>query len=214
MLLLALLLAAAPDAGVPPTGPLPSAFARAVFSAEAIVEFEVPIAGDAKKKSVRLWAEGLAKAKPVRVVASRAGLETPPEATARPWEILSSCFHRAREKGESVKVLLVYSGGAYGLMPLATMGFAMSSTPGYAQLIEALAEASQWREERMRAVGAEQLWAAQRAALGSDNAYLRHLASEWLVQHEASALVDAAWGADGTPERSAKMHIAPTCAPP
>ncbi|MFO0599802.1 MAG: hypothetical protein U0228_31125 [Myxococcaceae bacterium] len=221
MLQVALLcLAAAPDAGAPdagpPTGPLPSAFAQTIFTADAIVEFEVPIDGDPKKKPVRLWAEGLARAKPTRVVATRALVDRPPEVKARPWEILNTCFHRAKEAGEKVKVLLVVGGSPleYSLLPMGTMGFGMSSTPGYSQLVAAIVEAYGWHEERMRAVGAEQLWLKQRAALVSDNGFLRHLAAEWLVQHEAGEVVDAAWGAPGTSERAAneaKANVAPNC---
>jgi hypothetical protein len=73
--------------------------------------------------------------------------------------------------------------------------------PAFARLAEAVTEAAQWNEERMRAVGAELLWERERRALKSDNPYLLQLAAAFLKSHEAADVVDQLWGAPGTPER-------------
>lgn len=208
-LVLAILLGAEP-----PTAPLPSAFARAVFEATAVLELDVPLDPSNSKSAVR-WADGLDKARPVGVLASRALMDPPERLAFKKWEVLRSCLALTNGR-RSVKVLLTLTGNppTPAIFPLATMGFAMDSTPGYAKLKEALVEAFGWHEERMRAVAADQLWAAQRKALVSDNPYLRHLAVEWLVQHEAEGVVDAVWGAPGTTERAqaeAASRIVPEC---
>lgn len=208
-LVLAILLGAEP-----PTTPLPSAFSRAVFEATAVLELELPL-DPANSKSAARWAEGLAKARPIAVLASRALMDTPERLAFKKWEVLRSCLALTNGK-RSVKVLLTLTGNppAPAIFPLATMGFAMDSTPGYAKLKEALVEAFGWHEERMRAVAADQLWAAQRKALVGDNPYLRHLAAEWLVQHDAAAVIDEVWGVAGTAERAqaeAASRIVPEC---
>jgi hypothetical protein len=208
-MLLALLLAAAPDAGA-----LPSAFAATVFTADALVEIEVPLK-DPMKKPARRWSEGLVNATPVRVVASRAALPTPPSLKAPQWEVPARCLVQATTTG-TVRALLVAHRDppGYSLLPLAGEGLGLASTAGYAQLVAAVVEVFHWHEERMRAVGAEQLWLAQKKALRSANPYLRHLAAGWLQQHDAAEVVDLAWGQPGTPERvanEAKAAIAPNC---
>lgn len=199
-----------------PLTPLPSALSRSVFEATAVLELEVPLDPSNAKTAVR-WADGLAQAKVVRLVASRTVMDVPERLDFKKWEVLRSCLGLTNGK-KSVRVLLAYGGNPprASLFPLATMGFAMNSTPGYAQLVDALTESFRWHEERMRAVGAEQLWQAQKQALVSDNPYLRHLAAEWLVQHDAASVVDALWGAPGTEERAkaeAASRIAPECKP-
>jgi hypothetical protein len=207
-MLLAILLGADPA-----PAPLPSAFARAVFESTAVLELEVPL--DASLKPTPRWAKGLEKAKPARIVASRAVVDLPEKLDFKKWDVLRSCLGLTNGR-KSVKVLLVQSGNppAWNIFSLATMGFAMESTPGYAQLVAAVSEAYGWHEERMRAVGADQLWQAERKALQSDNPYLRHLAAEFLVQHDAANVVDEVWGAPGTEQRAkseAASRIVPEC---
>ena len=115
-----------------------------------------------------------------------------------------------------VKLLVLLSGDPLVPKPLpqVSFGLGLETTPGYEQLKAALTESFGWHEERMRAVGADQLWRAQRKALTSDNLYLRHLAAEFLEQHGASDVVDAVWGAAGTEAREkmeATARIAPDC---
>ncbi|MFT3711504.1 MAG: hypothetical protein QM817_28040 [Archangium sp.] len=207
--MLAILLGA--DAG---SAPLPSAFSKVVFESAAVLEIEVPL--DASLKATPRWAKGLERAKPLRIIASRAVMDAPEKLDGfKKWEVLRSCLGLTNGRA-SVKVLVLQTGNppAWSLFPLATMGFAMESTPGYAQLVAAVSEAYGWHEERMRAVGADQLWQAERKALQSDNPYLRHLAAEFLIQHDAATVVDELWGAPGSEQREkseAASRIVPEC---
>ncbi|MFZ5439884.1 MAG: hypothetical protein ACOZQL_07730 [Myxococcota bacterium] len=202
MLTLALLALLGADAPLPP---LPSPFYKAVVEARAIVEVEVPLEGGGR--NAERWARGVAKAKVLRVVVSRAPDDAAPAKVPR-WEVLRSCLARAGQRTSLRALLPVDAEGKLALFPLSTLGFGLEAVAGYDALERALVEASRWREERMRAVPASQLWAAQRAALASDNVFLRHLAAEWLVQHDAADVVDAAWGAPGTPERAEREKAA------
>lgn len=201
---LAVLLGA--DAGSPPAL-LPSAFSKSVFEAHAVLEVEVPLDPQQLRSAIR-WDDGLRKARPIGLITSRVLMDAPEKVTLR-WEVMRSCLALTNGKS-SVRVLLVISGNppAPMIFPLATMGFAMESTPGYAKLKEALVEAFTWQG------GVASLWKAQKDALVSDNPYLRHLAVEWLVQHEASAVIDETWGAPGTEARvkaEAASRIVPEC---
>ena len=97
---------------------------------------------------------------------------------------------------------------------MTTLGFALETTPGYEDAKAAMVASFGWREERMRAVSAAQLWVEQKAALQSENPYLRHLAAEFLIQHDASDVVDEAWGARGTEAREKNeqaSRVVPRC---
>lgn len=208
MIVVALTVLLGAEAPSPPAL-LPSAFSKSVFEARAVLEIEVPL-DPTNPRSTARWADGIVKAKPLGLITSRT-LMDPPEKLKTSWEVLRSCLALTNGKS-SVKVLMVISGNppAPMIFPLATMGFAMESTPGYAKLKDALIEAFTWQ------AGVASLWKAQKQALISDNPYLRHLAVEWLVQHDASAVVDETWGAPGTEARvkaEAASRIVPECKP-
>lgn len=218
MLTLALMVLLSVDGGVDggvaaPTGPLPSAFFKSVSDAAAVLEIEVPLV-TTEKPTVR-WERGVPRAKVVGLVASRAPLDAPETVSVQAWPVIRSCLFKMDGR-KSVKAVLVLTGNPVrlGLLPLSTFGFGLESTPGYEAMKAAVVESFGWHEERMRAVGADQLWSAQRAALSSENVYLRHLAAEFLVQHDAGDVVDAAWGAVGTEEREKneqRSRVAPDC---
>lgn len=194
MLTLTLLGLLAADA---PLAPLPSALFKAVSEASALVEVEVPL--EPSGRPFERWAKGLAKAKVVGTLASRAPDDAP---TLVPrWEVLRSCLSRLGPR-TSVRVLLAVTDRKLVLLPMTTLGFGLETTPGYDAAKAALVASFGWHEERMRAVPPEQLWLEQRAALRSDNPYLRHLAAEFLIQHDAGDVVDEAWGARGTEARA------------
>jgi hypothetical protein len=196
-------------AAEPPLAPLPSALFKAVSEAAALVEVEVPL--EATGRPFERWAKGLAKAKVTATLASRAPDDAP---TAVPrWEVLRSCLARLGPR-TSVRVMLAVSDHRLVLLPMTTLGFALETTPGYADAKAAMVASFGWREERMRAVPPEQLWLEQRAALRSENAYLRHLAAEFLIQHDAGDVVDEAWGAQGTEARGKNEEassVVPRC---
>ncbi len=198
-----------------PLLPLPSQLYKAVSEAAGVLELEVPLISE--ERPTPRWEDGVKKAKVLGLIATRAPIDPPVGLSLKPWEIIRSCLHRMDGRS-SVKVLLLVAPGTGAPMvfPLSEFGFALESTKGYAPLKAALVESFTWHEERMRAVGAGQLWQAQRKALTSDNPYLRHLAAEFLAQHEAQDVVDTAWGLKGTPERQkneAASKVVPDCRP-
>lgn len=193
MLTVALLGVLAADA---PLAPLPSALFKAASEASALVEVEVPL--EPTGRPFERWARGLAKAKVVGTLASRAPDDAP--TTVPRWEVLRSCLAHLGPR-TSVKVMLAVREHKLVLLPMTTLGFALETTPGYEAAKAALVASFGWREERMRAGAPGQLWLEQKAALRSENPYLRHLAAEFLVQHDAAEVVDEAWGARGTEAR-------------
>ncbi len=76
-------------------------------------------------------------------------------------------------------------------------------SPGYDALAAALTRAGGWGDERAQAVDAAAMWQDQRAALAGDDPYLRVLARDFLLAHDAAAVLDEVWGPGGTPERAA-----------
>lgn len=193
--------------------PLPSALHRGAQEASALLELELPLITTERVEA--RWKRALGQPRVKALLASRVPMETPATVELRPFAVLRSCLRRTDHR-LSVKLLVFLAGQPPQpqVLPLATMGLGLESTPGYENLKAALVESFAWREERMRAVGAEQLWAPQRKALGSENPYLRHLAAEFLAQHEAAAVVDATWGPPGSDERKkneAMAEVLPDC---
>lgn len=133
-----------------------------------------------------------------------------PEGTQAPADLplpklgVSGC-----KVGASIEYVVPYVQDAKGhwkALPVARQakGRGTSCEPGYPKLVAALLEAGQWREERMRAVGAEQLWQPERKALHADDAWRRALAWQFLLTHGAAEVLDAEWGAPTTPARAAE----------
>ncbi len=194
--------------------PVPSALYRSTTDATALLELELPLITTDRVDA--RWKRALGQPPKVKaLLATRVPMEAPERVELLPFDVLRSCLRRT-DHHLSVKLLVFLAGQPprVKLIPLATMGLGLETTRGYEQLKAALVESFDWREERMRAVGAEQLWAPQKKALASDNPYLRHLAAEFLAQHEAAAAVDAVWGAPGSDERKkneAMAEVLPDC---
>ncbi len=193
--------------------PIPSGLYRASQEATALVELELPLI--TTERSDLRWQRAIKQPKVKALLASRAPMDVPESVELAPFDVLRSCL-RKTDHHLSVKFLVFLSGSPLEtkLLPQTTFGLGLQTTPGYEQLKAALIESFDWREERMRAVGAEQLWRMQRKALGSDNPYLRHLAAEFLEQHGATEVIDAEWGAPGSETRvknEAKAAVAPDC---
>lgn len=207
--LLVLTALAQTDAGAP----LPSALYRASQEAAALVELELPLI--TTERSDLRWQRALKQPKVKAMLAARAPMDAPESVELAPFEVMRSCLRRTDHR-LTVKVLVLMTGAPLQPKPLphSTFGLGLETTPGYEALKAALIESFDWREERMRAVGADQLWRAQRKALGSDNLYLRHLAAEFLVQHGAAEVLDEVWGAPGSEARvkhEATARVAPDC---
>ncbi len=186
--------------------------------AALVLEVEVSLGSPASKLDVAArLKKGLAKRTVTRVLFPPGG-PTPgqlpePALTLTPG---TPCFARAATSG-ALKAVVLYEETKRGWRALALPGQETgrftSLDDGYGRFIEALVEAKHWHEERMRAVGPELLWQRQKAALVSDSAYLRALARDFLVEHEAAEAVDKAWGAAGTPERAENEKNAELPAP-
>ena len=193
--------------------PVPSGLYRASQEAAALVELELPLI-TTERRDLR-WQRAIKQPKVKAMLASRAPMDAPETVELAPFDVIRSCLRKTDHR-LAVK-LLVFLGGSPlqpKLIPQTPFGLGLETTPGYEQLKAALIESFDWREERMRAVGAEHLWRAQRRAMASDNPYLRHLAVEFLVQHGASEVVDLEWGAPGSEARAkneATSTIAPDC---
>jgi len=113
----------------------------------------------------------------------------------------SPCLPLARKR-KQLKLIAFFDEGGRQLVGVEQdRGEGTDLDPAYPSLVAAVLEAKGWHEERMRAVGPEQLWQPQKKALGSDNPYLRRLAASFLQSHQAADEVDAAWGAPGSVER-------------
>lgn len=193
--------------------PLPSGLYRATQEAAALVELELPLI--TTERSDLRWLRALKQPKVKALLASRSPMEPPESVELAPAQVIRSCLRRTDHR-LTVKLLVLLSGSPprASPLPLLSFGLGLETTPGYEALKVALVESFDWHEERMRAVGAGQLWQAQRKALASKNPYLRHLASEFLVQHGASEVVDEVWGAPGSEARvknEATARVAPDC---
>lgn len=191
-----------PESGAPP---LPSALYRASTEASALIEVELPLI-TTERMELR-WRRALKEPKVKALLATRAPLDKPESVELPPFEVMRSCLRRTDNR-LTVK-LLVFMGGSPlkpTYVPFLSFGLGLETTPGYEQLKAALIESFSWAPDRTFAV--------QRKALNSENSYVRHLAAEWLVQHEASAVVDEVWGAPGSETRQkneATARVAPDC---
>lgn len=193
--------------------PLPSGLYRASQEASALVELELPLI--TTERSDLRWQRAIKQPKVKAVLAARAPMDAPGSVELVPFEVMRSCLRKTDHR-LTVKLLIFLSGSPLEpvLLPQTTFGLGLETTPGYEQLKAALVESFDWVEERMRAVGAQQLWREQRKALTSDNVYLRHLAAEFLIQHGAAEVVDEVWGAPGSEPRTkneARARVAPDC---
>lgn len=113
----------------------------------------------------------------------------------------SPCLGAARRK-KLLKLLAFFDADGKQLAGVEQdKGQATDLDPDYLPILEAVLEAKGWADERMRAVAPEALWQEQKRALRSENPYLKRLAQSFLAAHDASSVVDAAWGPPGSPER-------------
>lgn len=193
--------------------PLPSALYRASQEASALVELELPLI-TTERRDLR-WQRAIKQPKVKAMLASRAPMDAPESVELAPFEVMRSCLRKTDHR-LTVKVLVFMTGTPLEptWLPQMSFGLGLETTPGYEQLKSALVESFDWVEERMRAVGAQQLWQPQRRALASDNGYLRHLAAEFLIAHGAADVVDEVWGAPGSETRTkneATARVAPDC---
>lgn len=197
-----------------PGAVMPSALYQGAHEATALLELELPLI--TTERAEDRWRRALSQPAKVKgLVVTRVPMTPPEKVELMMFSVLRSCLHRT-DHHLSVKLLVFLTGTPpqVKLIPLATMGLGLETTRGYEQLKVALVESFSWNEERMRAVGMEQLWAQERKALASENPYLRHLAAEFLAQHEAAEVVDAVWGAPGSDERKkneAMAEVLPDC---
>jgi hypothetical protein len=176
VLSLALVLAATPG------------FADQVFAAQRIVEVEAP----ANSKGIPDF-----KARHVSQVLVPQGGEAEAKGLKLPLPVLpKGCATHG-----TVRYLLLFKGRTKLALPHSNAGRGTSTEAAYAQLVEAITAAAGFHEERMRAVSEAQLWSAERAALVSDNPFLRVLAAHFLKTHGAAAVVDETWGAPGSEQR-------------
>ena len=193
--------------------PLPSALYRASQEASALVELELPLI-TTERMDLR-WQRAIKQPKVKGMLASRAPMDAPESVELAPFDVMRSCLRKTDHR-LTVKLLVFMAGNPLKAtwLPQMSFGLGLETTPGYEQLKSALVESFDWVEERMRAVGAQQLWQPQRKALASDNVYLRHLAAEFLIQHGAAEVVDEVWGAPGSELRTkneATARVAPDC---
>lgn len=193
--------------------PLPSALYRGAQEATALVELELPLI--TTERSDLRWRRALKQPKVKAMLASRGPMDAPESVELAPFDVMRSCLRKTDHR-LTVKLLVLLSGSPLKAspLPLFSFGLGLETTPGYEALKAALVESFDWHEERMRAVGAGQLWQAQRKALATKNSYLRHLAAEFLVQHGAAVVVDEVWGAPGSEARGkneATARVAPDC---
>lgn len=171
-----------------------------VFAAHLVVEVEVPV-----KQSKPEWA----KRAVTRVLLPRGG--EAPKTLALPTPKWPRCSIAG-----PVSFLVFFTQdekGAWTAQPVDARATSLDAS--WPALLAALEVAGGWHEERMRAVPDALLWADERRALRSDDAWQRALAVAFLTAHDSAAVVDAAWGAPGTPERKAEEAKAtlppPTC---
>ncbi len=161
-----------------------------VFSATTIAEFTV-------------------KLEPARPPSMTGRVVFPPEAVEpmpklqRLLTAESPCLAPARRK-KQLKLIAFFDASGKQLAGVEQdKGHATDLDPDYLAMFEAVLEAKQWTDERMRAVAPEALWREPKKALLSENPFLRRLSATFLAAHDAVHVIDAAWGAPGTPERRA-----------
>lgn len=119
----------------------------------------------------------------------------------------SKCLALARKK-KQLKLLAFFDEKGKQLVGVEQdRGWSTELDPAYPSMVEAVLEAKSWHDERMRAVGVDQLWLQPKKALGSDNPYLRRLAADFLKTHQAD-VVDAAWGPVGSEARKKNEALA------
>lgn len=164
-----------------------------VFSSTKVIEFTFSY--DGKKR-----------------LAETARIVVPSEGDVVPMQLSftegSPCVALARKTKKPVKVLAFFDANGKQLVGVEQdRGEGTDFDPGYAALVEAVAQAKSWKDERMRPIERDALWLRPKAALTSSNPYLRRLAAHFLKRHEAEDLVDAAWGAVGTAERKKNEPI-------
>jgi hypothetical protein len=117
----------------------------------------------------------------------------------------SPCWWKAHERG-AVRTLVFLKRFTDKTRAIAGVehetGLYTDLNPNYEDLVTAIQQAGAWPEERMRAVGAEMLWPAEREVLKSSKSpYLLNLAVEFLRTHDASNVIDEIWGASGSEPR-------------
>ena len=164
-------------------------FPEQVFAAQLAVEVEVPA-----KKSKPEWAKRVVK----RVLLPRDG-EAPANLT-----LPAPKLPRCRLDGAVSFLVFFVQDEKGGWTALPVDARATSLDAAWPKVLAALEVAGTWHEERMRAVSDAMLWADERRALHSDDAWQRALAVAFLAAHDSAAVVDAEWGAPGTPARKAE----------
>lgn len=181
-------------------------FAEQVFDARAVVELTVDTTPPPKSKATD-EARVLASLKKQRTVARVLSLSEPEAPDTWPAPALTAWKPGCPGDGAELRMLVLYSKDKQGRwrgVPIdqQARGRATDRDAAYNLLVEAVAEARQWSEERMRAVGPGLLWQRERAALRADNPFLRALAVAFLRTHEAADVIDTEWGAPGSASRA------------
>lgn len=192
-------------------------FTEQVLQAQAIVELTVELAPGTPRAEEAALLGSLKRARTVsRVLVA-------PEGAPAVWPVPAMRAWRPDCPGTTgrLTLLALYTADAAGkwrglALDQQAQGRGTDRDVAYNLLVEAVAEARQWHEERMRAVGPQLLWQRQRAALHNENPFLRALAVAFLAGHGAADVVDAEWGASGTEGRRAEEARAvlpkPRCA--
>ncbi len=146
---------------------------------------------------------GRGKAEITRVVVGSAEVATVPEG----FHVFGSgspCWWLAHRRG-GLRTLVFLEADGEGWRPVFGVehewGGYTDLHPGYDALVAALGRAGAWTDERAAAVDAAALWQDQRAALVGEDPFAMVLARDFLLAHDAAAVLDEAWGAAGTPER-------------
>jgi hypothetical protein len=120
----------------------------------------------------------------------------------------SACWWLAHQRGSVRSLLFLERGGEAGWRQVLGVeqewGGYSDLNSDYDALVAAIARASAWTDERPHAVSDQAMWQDQRAALAGDDPYLLVLARDFLLAHDAAAVVDEVWGAPGTPERAVR----------
>ena len=148
-----------------------------------------------------------------RVVFPRDTEAPPLPDTLMVFSAASPCWKVAKAKG-AVKALLFFKRTEAGALTQLVgvegeTGRYSDLHPAYPKLVQAVALAAGFTEERMRAVSAEMLWGKEKTALGMrENPYLMSLAAEFLRSHGAADVVDEKWGKPGTAERKKNEALA------
>lgn len=161
-------------------GGQPLSLPAKVFGSAQVVEFTLTYEGKKAPRAVgRLLVPADGKVPALKVTFTAA----------------SGCPRKAKKEKRAVKLLAFFDAKGKQLAGVEQdLGYSTDFDPAYAALVEAVLEAKSWPEERMRAVGPEQLWQKPKQALKSSNPFLPQLAAAFLIAHEAAAAADP--GAD------------------